>query len=80
MLNNLILFLFFYHYIKLSLLSWFFGGCFFFLFKKSDLNDMVFGRELGELGDIPPVRCVSGWNGYLWNAIISSNRLFFFKV
>lgn len=72
MLTYLILFLFltfilYYHY---SL---------FFIFKKSDLNDMVFGGELWELGDIPPIRCVSGRNGYLWNTIISSNRWFFSK-
>lgn len=48
---------------------------FIFFFQNPDLNDMVFGRELRELGDIPPVRCVSAWNGYLWSA---SNRSFFF--
>lgn len=69
MLTNLIL-------VLLSFISYYHCSIF---FPNSDLNDMVFGRELRELGDIPPVRCVSGWNGYLWSAIISSNRSFFFK-
>lgn len=66
MLTNLILFLF------LTFILYYLD--FFFIFKKSDLNDMVFGGELWELGDEPPIRCVSGRNGYLWNTIISSNR------
>lgn len=68
MLTNLILFSFFFYHLYYLI-----------IFQKSDLNDMVFDGELWELGDIPPIRCVSGRNGYLWNTIISSNRWFFFK-
>lgn len=63
MLTNLILFSFFFYHLYYLI-----------IFQKSDLNDMVFDGELWELGDIPPIRCVSGRNGYLWNTIISSNR------
>lgn len=66
MFINLILFLF------LIFILYYFDLFFLFL-KKFDLNDMVFGGELWELGDELLICCVLGWNGYLWNIIILFN-------